>query len=229
MRANGAASRKPMAMPGSPLCARSDAIQRSARRWRRLHRPLQLEHHSINLHQPSSPPGRPREYHSWVAGWAEGWSRMIGKQNRRRFARAIGPGVRLRGFAAHETMIRAGPPGRWSFHALSATFGLRLANESGVCEIMRVRALSGHVWLAMLTAFLCALLTTAFAARAQEQACGLDNPCSVRGGEYYLAFPPGWDGKTALPAVLYFHSIVRRARAASRARRSRRRSPTTAM
>lgn len=36
-------------------------------------------------------------------------------------------------------------------------------------------------------------------------ACGSDSRCEVEGGYYLVAEPEGWDGKTPLPLVVYFH------------------------
>ena len=36
-------------------------------------------------------------------------------------------------------------------------------------------------------------------------ACGADGRCEVDGGYYLAAEPPGWDGQTPLPVVVYFH------------------------
>ena len=35
--------------------------------------------------------------------------------------------------------------------------------------------------------------------------CGAEAPCTVAGGDYYLAFPEDWDGVTPLPALVFFH------------------------
>lgn len=35
--------------------------------------------------------------------------------------------------------------------------------------------------------------------------CSIDAPCPVDEGDYYLSFPSGWDGETALPAIVFFH------------------------
>ncbi|MEZ5667277.1 MAG: PHB depolymerase family esterase [Alphaproteobacteria bacterium] len=54
-------------------------------------------------------------------------------------------------------------------------------------------------WLLGLTAL---LLCTAPALAAP---CDEAAPCSVGDGEYYLALPPGWDGESPLPAIVFFH------------------------
>jgi polyhydroxybutyrate depolymerase len=41
------------------------------------------------------------------------------------------------------------------------------------------------------------------AARAAES-CGVEAPCAVPNGEYLMRLPPGWDGATRLPVILYF-------------------------
>ncbi|MEL6587940.1 MAG: alpha/beta fold hydrolase [Pseudomonadota bacterium] len=40
---------------------------------------------------------------------------------------------------------------------------------------------------------------------AQQAPCGPDAPCEIDGGNYHLRLPEGWDGATALPAVIFFH------------------------
>jgi len=35
--------------------------------------------------------------------------------------------------------------------------------------------------------------------------CGADLPCLVEGGAYLVRPPAGWDGRSALPAVVFFH------------------------
>ena len=42
-------------------------------------------------------------------------------------------------------------------------------------------------------------------AAAQPVCGGIDDPCQVDGGRYYLAPPPGWDGTAPLPAAIFFH------------------------
>ena len=42
-------------------------------------------------------------------------------------------------------------------------------------------------------------------AAAQPVCGGIDDPCQVDGGRYYLALPPGWDGAAPLPAAVFFH------------------------
>ncbi|MEP3276521.1 MAG: hypothetical protein ABJN26_01185 [Stappiaceae bacterium] len=46
---------------------------------------------------------------------------------------------------------------------------------------------------------------TLFSAARAEDACGSGGLCEVEGGYYLAALPEGWDGKTALPLVVYFH------------------------
>jgi polyhydroxybutyrate depolymerase len=42
-------------------------------------------------------------------------------------------------------------------------------------------------------------------APASAAACGASTPCDVEGGYYLAAVPPGWDGASPLPLVVYFH------------------------
>lgn len=35
--------------------------------------------------------------------------------------------------------------------------------------------------------------------------CGMDEPCAVTGGDYYLSYPDDWDGESPLPAIVFFH------------------------
>ena len=35
--------------------------------------------------------------------------------------------------------------------------------------------------------------------------CGEGDPCPTETGEYHLMFPEDWDGRTQLPAVIFFH------------------------
>lgn len=49
-------------------------------------------------------------------------------------------------------------------------------------------------------------LSVVSAASAQSpNPCGLPDPCAVEDGDYFAALPAGWDGKSPLPMVLYFH------------------------
>jgi polyhydroxybutyrate depolymerase len=43
------------------------------------------------------------------------------------------------------------------------------------------------------------------AAGAGASACGRDSDCEIPGGSYRVSPPTGWDGRTPLPAALYFH------------------------
>ena len=47
------------------------------------------------------------------------------------------------------------------------------------------------------------LLAAAPGARAAE--CGATVPCPVAQGFYHMRVPPGWDGKSLLPAAVFFH------------------------
>lgn len=40
-----------------------------------------------------------------------------------------------------------------------------------------------------------------------DRPCGKDEPCAIEGGDYHLLFPPHWDGKSPLPALMYFHGF----------------------
>jgi polyhydroxybutyrate depolymerase len=42
-------------------------------------------------------------------------------------------------------------------------------------------------------------------------ACGADLPCLVPGGAYLVRPPAGWDGRSALPAVVFFHGWMQSA------------------
>ena len=42
-------------------------------------------------------------------------------------------------------------------------------------------------------------------------ACGADLPCLVQGGAYLVRPPAGWDGRSALPAVVFFHGWMQSA------------------
>ncbi|UUX50323.1 hypothetical protein NUH88_01235 [Nisaea acidiphila] len=43
------------------------------------------------------------------------------------------------------------------------------------------------------------------AAPGGAEACGVETPCEIPAGSYYVKPPSGWDGQSPLPAVLYFH------------------------
>lgn len=54
--------------------------------------------------------------------------------------------------------------------------------------------------------FLLALsVLAASAISATAAPCAKDAPCKVEGGEYFLAFPNGWNGESAMPAILFYH------------------------
>ena len=55
-----------------------------------------------------------------------------------------------------------------------------------------------HLFLAIFT-------FVASALGAAERPCSVEMPCQVHGGEYYLSFPPDWDGVAPLPAILFYH------------------------
>lgn len=50
-----------------------------------------------------------------------------------------------------------------------------------------------------------AWLAGAAATGATAQDCGGEAPCAVEGGAYHVVAPPGWDGRTRLPATIFFH------------------------
>lgn len=52
---------------------------------------------------------------------------------------------------------------------------------------------------------LIAVLWMTSTAHAIDRPCGPGTPCKTATGTYHLAFPKEWDGKSALPAVVYFH------------------------
>lgn len=45
----------------------------------------------------------------------------------------------------------------------------------------------------------------AAAAPLTASACGFESPCEVANGYYLRRLPAGWDGKSPLPVVVYFH------------------------
>lgn len=51
----------------------------------------------------------------------------------------------------------------------------------------------------------CLLLGLLVLATPSARACGPDTDCAVAGGSYRLRAPPGWDGRTALPVLVFFH------------------------
>ncbi len=56
-----------------------------------------------------------------------------------------------------------------------------------------------------------ALALASGAARAQET-CGDPMPCLVENGDYLMRAPTGWDGKSPLPVILFFHGAGNTAR-----------------
>lgn len=52
--------------------------------------------------------------------------------------------------------------------------------------------------------FLIAFLMFASALQA-DTPCGPDAPCEIEGGSYHLVLPPDWDGKAAMPALIWYH------------------------
>lgn len=55
--------------------------------------------------------------------------------------------------------------------------------------------------LTILTLF--AVMPSAWA--ATDAPCTLGTPCVVAGGRYVVHQPPGWDGRSALPTLVFFH------------------------
>ncbi|PSC06059.1 hypothetical protein SLNSH_04415 [Alsobacter soli] len=49
------------------------------------------------------------------------------------------------------------------------------------------------------------LLACLAAAPSSARACGAKSSCAVADGEYFARPPPGWDGRTPLPVILFFH------------------------
>ena len=63
-------------------------------------------------------------------------------------------------------------------------------------------------WLPSLALALCGAFALGFGWLGSAQAatpCDAEAPCTVAGGEYYLAIPDHWDGATPLPALVFFH------------------------
>lgn len=52
---------------------------------------------------------------------------------------------------------------------------------------------------------LATIILAASALSAADRPCAKDAPCQVSGGEYYLSYPPDWDGETPLPAIIFYH------------------------
>lgn len=73
----------------------------------------------------------------------------------------------------------------------------------------RRRIRIGTTVLALVLASLGLTLTgrdQSFAAPRALPACGgLERPCQVADGQYYVVMPPDWDGRSRLPAAVYFH------------------------
>ena len=58
-------------------------------------------------------------------------------------------------------------------------------------------------WLRLSLGLLAAMLVGVTAASAR--ACDRDTPCTVGAGSYHVAVPAGWDGRSSLPALIFFH------------------------
>ena len=54
-------------------------------------------------------------------------------------------------------------------------------------------------------AWLVSFAMGALPALAQDHPCGAEAACEIENGDYYLRFPPDWDGVTPLPAVVFYH------------------------
>jgi polyhydroxybutyrate depolymerase len=52
-----------------------------------------------------------------------------------------------------------------------------------------------------------ALLAAAAPAASADPGCGGEVACRVEGGAYRVAVPPGWDGRTPLPAMVFLHGF----------------------
>ena len=53
--------------------------------------------------------------------------------------------------------------------------------------------------------FLVIFTFVASALGTAERPRSVEMPCQVQSGEYYLSFPPDWDGVAPLPAILFYH------------------------
>ena len=52
---------------------------------------------------------------------------------------------------------------------------------------------------------LCAAAALSATAVAADVPCGPDTPCELPNGDYQVLAPADWDGKTALPTLVFFH------------------------
>lgn len=65
--------------------------------------------------------------------------------------------------------------------------------------------------VAAIVVLLAALLDTSPSARADQatvgtaSGCARSPGCAIAGGRYLASAPPGWDGRTALPVLVFFH------------------------
>ena len=57
----------------------------------------------------------------------------------------------------------------------------------------------------MAYALVALLITLSPLSAASSASCEGETPCEIEAGSYHLALPKAWDGKTALPAVVFFH------------------------
>ena len=51
----------------------------------------------------------------------------------------------------------------------------------------------------------CLAVVFSVPAAAQTAPCGPDAACEIAGGSYHVLWPDGWDGVTALPALIFYH------------------------
>ena len=49
------------------------------------------------------------------------------------------------------------------------------------------------------------ILALGLSSATAQTPCGPDAACEIEGGDYHLLAPEGWDGETALPALVFFH------------------------
>ena len=57
----------------------------------------------------------------------------------------------------------------------------------------------------LLSLFSCVAALSASLSAAPANACGVESPCEVAKGYYLRRLPAGWDGKSPVPVVVYFH------------------------
>lgn len=59
-------------------------------------------------------------------------------------------------------------------------------------------------WIRLFGTLLSVLFLSPFPGAAAAD-CGIEAPCEIADGSYYAKPPSGWDGRSPLPAVIYFH------------------------